>query len=201
MSCINVPPPLVSPVLDQKAVQDLQDLFNAELTWLEKCFPLARVGVMKTEKGVFKYPQVYAGNFFTKKAEYLDVRPDNNLKSYCFFESGEFSINREEEEADIPLSVIFWYNLPKLNGSKLYDYSRELAAHVLAVINESVYSGKISEISVEFNPENVFNKYSFLQEDTQYLMYPYGAFKISFNITTLIDDCTAFTDGVAGCEN
>jgi hypothetical protein len=58
MSCNNpVPPLIVSPVLQAKSVQDLQELFQTELTWIENIYAIARVGVTKIEGGgEFNYP-------------------------------------------------------------------------------------------------------------------------------------------------
>ena len=204
MSCINVPPLLVAPVLDQKAVQDIQSLLTTEATWIDKVFGITRVGVTKTVAGTsFKYPQVWAGNTSTNKAEYLDIRPDDSLSAYSFFEiDGEFEFGSEDDVV-FPISLIVWYNLPKLNGQKTYDYSRELAADILKILNTSVYAGKISKVTVDFITENIFSKYSLSQEETQYLMYPYGAFKISFNLLNYIQaDCfEEFVKGTPECEN
>lgn len=202
MSCLPTRPALLaSPILDQKAVQDLQVLLDNEIPWLDVIYPIARVGITKIEGGgTFNYPQVYSGS----GAEYLDIRPDDSLSAYSFFEVNEsFPVDADEDLTNYNLSLIVWFNLPKLNGSKGYDYSRELAGDILRVFNESLYSGKISGITLDFNPEDIFDKYSLQQEDTQFLMYPYGAFKINFNYEQLEDiDCfTVFATGSNGCEN
>ena len=203
MSCIDVPPLLGAPVLDQKAVQDLQELLVAEATWIEKVFAIARVGVSKVGDSVFRYPQVWKGNTVSNKAEYMDIRPDDTLKCYSFFEVDGQAEFGDDDEVTYPLSLIVWYNLAKLNGQNDYDYSRELAGHIMKVFDASIYKNKISGASIEFNPENIFSKYSMAQEDTQFLMYPYGAFKISFNFLNYVQvDCLPdFAAGTAGCEN
>ena len=175
----------------------------AEATWIEKVFAIARVGVSKLEGGgVFKYPQVWAGNTTTQKGEYLDIRPDDSLTAYSFFTVNGPAEFGADDEVTYPLSLIVWYNLPKLNGAKTYDYSRELAGHIAKIFDASVYKNKISGMSIDFNPENIFSDYSMSQEDTQFLMYPYGAFKISFNFLNYVEvDCfDNFTAGAEACE-
>lgn len=201
MSCLpSIPAQLSNPVLDQRAVQDIQNLFIDELDWLELCYPIARIGVTKTENNEsYKYPQVYSGS----GAEYYDVRPDKAVSSYCFFEVNEsIPVDTDEDLTRYNLSAIFWFNLPMLDGSKVYDFSRELAGHVLRIMEESLYSGKFSNIVAEFRPEEIFDKYSMSQEDTQMLMYPYGAFKITFDYEQLDEaGCfDVFVTGTSGCE-
>jgi len=202
MSCLPTRPALITnPILDQLAVQTLQEILDSEVPWLTVIYPIARVGVTKIEGGgTFNYPQVYSGS----GAEYLDVRPDDSVGAYSFFEvNGPGEAGLDEDLTNYNLSLIVWANLPRLNGSKNYDFSRELAGHILKAFNESLYSGKFSNIQVEFNPENVFEKYSMQEADTQFLMYPYCAFKITFDFEQLEEaDCfDVFVTGTNGCEN
>lgn len=203
MICTSVPAVLADPLLDAKAAQELQVLITTECTWIDKVFALARVGVTKLVSGAaFNYPQAWAANTTTKKSEYIDLRPDDSVNAYSFFESdGAFQF-LEDDQVQYPLSLVVWYNLPKLNGTKTYDYSRELAADILRVFDASVYKNKISDLEVNYIPSEIFSKYSMQQEDTQFLMYPYGAFKISFNYINYVElDCLpTFSAGTEACE-
>lgn len=180
-TCVPIPPQITNPTLEAEAVQKLQNLFTANLIWLENCYALVRTGFeAHQEEKKYKYPQIYAG-LSNKKAEYYDLRPNDQLKSYCFFEvEAPYEYNQEDQTAKYSLAAIFWYNLAKIDGRN-YDYSSELIAHVLKVIRGSEYLTKVIDIKVEKRPEEVFSKYSLNPlTDNQFLMYPYGAFKISF---------------------
>ena len=191
--CIPIPPQITSPMLEVKVVQDLQNLFSP-MSWLENAYALTKIGLEKTQEVTqFKYPQVYAGDT-AKKAEYYDLRPNDNLKSYCFFEiDAPLEYDQTQEQANYFLSVVFWFNLAKISG-RTYDYSSELVGHVLKILKESVYQAKISDIKVEKRPEEIFSKYSFNEQESQFLMYPYGAFKISFKVTDEADCNAIFTE-------
>jgi hypothetical protein len=201
MSCTNpVPAAIVNPVLQARVVQGLQTLFTAELAWIENVYAIARIGVTKTEAGEFNYPQIYSGT----GANYFDIRPDSSLDSYGFFEVNKaYDVDKDQDDVTYNLSFICWYNLPAMDGSKGYDYSPELIAHVLKVIRESDYNSNISNVSVDVNPENIFDKYSLDQATTQFLMYPYGAFKITFDYSDTVEvDCfDEFITATGGCEN
>ena len=199
MSCKNpVPSLLANPVLHAKSVQDLQILMQSELSWIENIYAIARIGITKTQSGTVSYPQVYSGT----NSKYYDIRPDSSLRAYSFFEvNNSFPVDKDQGEIIYNLSLICWYNMPKLNGEKSYDYSPELLADVLRVIRESNYNDKISNLIADVNPEDIFNKYSLSQEDTQYLMYPYGAFKLTFDYTDIVEVACfdTFATGGEGC--
>jgi len=190
--CIPIPPQITTPVLEAKVVQDLQNLFSP-ISWLENAYALTRIGIEKTEKvSEFKYPQIYSGDS-TKKSEYYDLRPNDKLKSYCFFEiDAPYEYDQTQELATYFLSVVFWFNLAKISGRN-YDYSSELVAHVLKILKASDYHAKLEDIKIEKRPDEIFAKYSMDEMESQFLMYPYGAFKISFKIT---DEADCFIDFV-----
>jgi len=199
MNCNPVPPPLSNPVLHAKAVQDLQTLFQTELAWIENVYPITRVGVTKVGTSNFNYPQVYSGT----GSKYFDVRPNSALSSYGFFEvNSSFSVDKDQDIETYNLSFIVWYNLPRMDGSKGYDYSSELIGHVLKVIRESSLNSAVGEITIDTNPEDIFDKYSMEQSETQFLMYPYGAFKLTFDYTLYEQaDCyEEFITATGGCE-
>jgi len=202
MSCLNpVPAQIASPVLQAKVAQQLQVLFTSELTWIENIYAIARVGVTKAQDGsTFNYPQIYSGTGMN----YFDIRPDSSLDSYSFFEVNDsYPVDKDQDIQTYNLSFICWYNLPRMDSSKGYDYSPELIAHVLKVIREGEYNSNVSNINVDVNPESIFDKYSMNQVDTQFLMYPYGAFKITFDYTdySQVDCFEAFVTASGGCEN
>jgi len=190
MSCATIPNRFTNPVLHAKIIQDFQERFDDQLQWLEKVYPLARVGETKKEDGsTFRYPQVYVND---GGRDYYDLRPDDNLSCFGFFEMNDaYPVNVDQSEVGFNISFIVWYNLKKLDNGKNYDYSAELLAHVLKVLeNYTEYSSSITDLEIEPRPEEVFSKYSFEQTDNQYLMYPFGAFKLSFTIADTINaDC------------
>lgn len=201
MTCLTVPPYFVSPQLDTKAVQELQQLFVTELSaWLQLCYPLTRVGKTKDADGnVYSYPQCYKNN---GSQDYYDIRPNDSLQSYGFFELND-KIVLDDDTMKYNLSFVCWYNLNTVDVSRTEDYTRELAKDVLRAINtDEVYKYSVNDIEIDFNPESIFDKYSFSPDDLGYLMYPYGAFKITFNVeANIVNDCTALTIvGGTGCS-
>ena len=183
-------PDFVDPILADKVVQNINDDFQVNLTWLAYRYPIVRVGVHEE----YTYPRVYANDGSNR---HYDIRPDEDAPSYSFFEQeGSYTINDEGEDADYSLSLVVWFRLDKVDSGKEYDYTSEL---ISAVLERLKFLGA-REIEVFTNPEDVFDKYSGLEQlQSQNLMQPNSGFKISFTIKG--DTCTeGFTDsGVDQC--
>lgn len=179
-----VPAYFNAPKLETAMIQKLQLHFDSGLGWLQRAYAEAKVGI-EAETGL-TYPQSYLNN---GTGEHINIRPDNEIQSYCFFEiDKEFEVNHNEDETKYFLSVVFWANLGLLDSTKEYDFTSELIKDV----TDSLKKFASNILQVETRPENIFNKYSQVtQEQKQLLMNPYSAFKISFEISdSYTDDCS-----------
>ena len=177
MNLPNVPPAITGARHDDYVVQVLQQYLAANLTWLERCYHIARVGVDSLDK--YTYPQIQDN---VNKGDCFNIRPDNKVKSYCFFEvENPYELNYYEGEATYNLSVVFWGNLRLIDNTKTYDYT----SHLIKQVTELLEKKMVDSLTVEENPERIFSKYSGLKQETnQYLMRKYTAFKITFSLTT-----------------
>lgn len=172
---------LDNPYYIYKAVQLIQQDFNTNITWLEnRCFGIALRGVNNENK---YYPQIYDPT----TGDNADIRPDVDVDSYAFFEADFIKLGDDSENGiydNVPLSVTFWGNLLKIDSTKKYDYTGELQQEVVNILEQSTGLREAAEnIEIFINPEDVYAKYSDLQEvNTQFLMRPYTYFKINFTL-------------------
>lgn len=174
MTCIIVPAPSGSSQLDVQIIELLQTTLSAT-PWLEKCFGKAEVAEHRID-GVQRYPRVYNN---TGSADYTDVRPDDALKAISFFEvNSPVQFLDENSRISVALSVVFWVHLGRIDPGRQYDYVSELAADVYGRLTNA-HRGAITISEIETRPEQVFTKYTFQISETQYLSYPFAAFKIS----------------------
>lgn len=169
----NRPPYITNPRYDDAVVQDIQKDFVAKLTWLTRCYPIARVGVDAASKET--YPQIQANN---STRESYNIRPDNKCAAYCFFEVEQpYEINFNSKEVKYYLSVIFWGDLSLIDNTKGYDFTSQLIQDV----SERLERRQCGDLRVEENPEKIFNKYSAMKQyATQHMMKKYTSFKITF---------------------
>lgn len=167
----------------------------ASLTWIEKIFGRAwkmyeqRDGMGNTmgmARG-YAFPAVFAGATGTP-SDYLNVLPNDNLRAMCFFaprdpattataipDSSESYEPNQYNEYTQPVSIIFWFNQDKLQPEVNYPITENLLAQVRALLRKVSYY-KIS--NVYYDPESVFSGYSLDYVDEQYLMFPFGGFRI-----------------------
>lgn len=168
-----------NPVQLDKAISLMQTQF-AGLSWLSKIFGRAWHGVEDREGKKYRFPQTYSG-----EKEYYNLFPNDNLQAYCYFLPED---PREIEDIEpgfgaygnfsTQLSIVFYFNLKRINSSKDYRFNEELLKAVM---------DKIRTISgyVWFSPERVYEKadsifsgFDHHEISTQLLEYPWGGFRI-----------------------
>lgn len=171
-------PTFVNPRLADKIVQNIRLDMRANLTFLEQDFPIATIGVAdETEKGL--YPQVDSN---VGDNVHHDIRPDGSVKSYLFFEVNGIDPDFEEDESTYSLSMVTWGQLDKIDNTKAYDFTSELIEEQLARLR----TFQAEDVELFTNPEDVFDKYPGLsQEKNQYLLRPFTAWKINFDVIDL----------------
>jgi hypothetical protein len=179
-----VPPYYTAPQLEDDIAQQIQLRFVSKLAWLQNAYHIVKTGVHANEK--YTYPLLYA-NDGTKK--YFDIRPDDRVASYSFFEIEKpTTIDSESREYTAHLSIVFWANLERVDPSKDYDFTGELVKDVINVL-EYFDAANVTE---DRRFERIFDKYTGLkQEDNkQHLMQRNTGFKITFEVTgSLTDTC------------
>lgn len=186
-----VPTYYTTPRVDYAVAQRIQLALDTNLGWLERCYHIARVGVDKEQKG--DYPQIYKNDGTN---ENFNIRPDNKIASYCFFEvDSPFKTDFENDTLTCYFSIVFWNNLKLIDVSKQYDYTSELVKDVI----DQLQIFQPENLEVETRPEKIFDKYSGLQQELkQHLMRQYSGFKISFETTQpYTDNC--FPDPIDSC--
>lgn len=166
-----------NPKMEAKIVQDLQIVLDT-VSWLDtdNNYPIAHIGTDKFEEKSVSFPRVYKND---NSVNYTDVRPNDNLTAFSFWEINEpYNYLRDEQDVEANLSLIIWFNLKLVDATKDYDYGAELRAEIVELLKDN---GIDSDMEIEIRPLEIFEKYSGLVEnDLKYLGYPYSAFKITF---------------------
>lgn len=171
----NVPAVNTYPQLADQAVANLQADFVANLAWLNKVFPLVHPAQDSNEQ---IFPSVYNNDGTIKN---IDIRPDKSVESYAFFELNSSPvIDFENFQATYNLGIVVWLDLRTCISSKSYDYTHELIQDVLARVNKQDVLGSPT---YSIQPEEIFKNYQGLQQrDKQFLMRPFSAFRIDFEM-------------------
>jgi len=154
------------PDLAEAKVQTLRQAFDTSLTWLDNSYPIVMIGVFEEET----IPLVYLSG-----EDSYDLRPNDTVDSYCFFEFYNYVPGDEGDMGVYNLGVVFWIDLSKLDTSKTQDYTWNLISHVLKVMEANGCGG------MQVSTDDVFDRYTF-DLDKQQLMRRYSGFKITFDM-------------------
>ena len=106
----------------EKYVQQMQVDIASNLTWLDYAFGLAHKEIINRDGVEIISPRVYQG----KNIDYMPListkGTNDFLKSYCFFDAGDIELifgeragNYKYARYKVPLAVIFWMNLDRIN--------------------------------------------------------------------------------------
>jgi hypothetical protein len=159
-------------------IQDIQ-IALGKLSWIEKSFGRAwQHQEIGTDGKTKKYPKCWDG------VDYTNVLPNDNFSAMSFIAAKaqeklpDFSTTTNGNPKTRDLSVIVWGNLKKIDPTKTYIFTETLKLDVekVLVANSTLISAYFDE-----KAEVVFQDYSLVDVDTQYLMYPY--FAMRFDIT------------------
>lgn len=176
-------------------IQELQEIFADSLTWLTKAFGRSWKQFRKNAEGkTYTFPGVYAG-----KSEYFDCLPNDTLGAYCFFSHKDKAVPAMQipgmggtdylpgthNEWQHKVDIIFWFNQQKTNPGVDYPVTENLLAEVRELLRGCPF---FTPTGVYYNADNIFDGYSLTHIEEQYLMHPFGGFRIEGFIQFLETD-------------
>ena len=163
-----------NPILYDKIAQELNVKLDV-LGYIDDLYGVAREGFEEEDT----FPEIYTNN--GSKIS-LRVMPATERSLSFFIVTGEMvEANGEEFNFDVPMALIVWFNLLKVNPLKLYDYTSEIIKDVYNVLD--TYG--CFDIGVDIN--DVFSPFTMLEKQiSSNLVRPYTGFKMTFNKTVSI---------------
>ena len=167
------------PTMYRAAVSEIAANFAANLTWLDKVYPLAEIGEKPKGNTKIRYPRVHLG-----ANNYADLFPEQkNGESYCFFElSGRPTYDTTEKTLSFPLRVTFWVKYDESCGAES-DPTHNLVQQILYLSDQNMSHFVDGTISATVNKEEVWSRYGYTFEELRQVEHPYTTFAIDFNIT------------------
>jgi hypothetical protein len=178
-----------SPKLFDRPIQDIQRSIAKKLLFMHhvfgRCERLAKVVDGRT---------VYSPNVYKGGDEYILLTPDNaDLGNYCFF-------IREEPETMVEnfgnhgrmratFSLVVWVDMRTIEDKdqrNVYDFELKVLD---AVASPGVLrSGGVTVNRVYHRAESVFDGFSLVEVDNQFLMSPFYGLRIKFELW-VDEDC------------
>ena len=138
-----------------------------------------------------KFPAYYNENKTTCSAsEYIDLVPNSNKRSIIYFENNGIKIspiNGNIIECVADVRLVCWANLKKINDTFINaDTLKLLVIQAMPVSLSNVFP--YSFIRIELTGEEtksvaLFSKYTYNEEEKQYLIYPFDYFALNYEIS------------------
>lgn len=153
-----------------------------DLSFVDKITGIVKPGQASIGGVVKTFPIAYNTDVTTcNDSELLDFVPDDRKISIIYFEDRGTSMTRMENQSvyfTSNFTLICWYNYKKLtppmtNPSLIVGNIIKYLPLVMG--NVSPLIGVVLSVTgQQDNTGGVFSKYSYIEEQTQYITYPYG---------------------------
>jgi len=141
-----------------------------------------------------------------KEGAYNDLTPNSQYKTVIYFEDGGITFVRAAgnfRHYRSRLRLVCWINVAKLNEDPCYtDIPCTASTNIIieiirAIPNFPVNFDPLMQVRFEVTDQvirdnSIFNKYTYNEKQTQYLMAPYDYFALTIETTFSI--CTVGTD-------
>ena len=139
---------------------------------------------------VKKYPvYINENKDVCDNSDYIALVPNSDKKSIIYFEENGIraeTINNNMIEVTASVKLIFWCNLPRINST--LKFAELLKLNIIKVIPDSIpnlfpYSFiRIAYTGEDVKSVSVFSKYTYNEEEKQYLIYPFDYFALNYDI-------------------
>lgn len=160
------------------AFLELQVILKGGLPWLKTAYGKAETKVFNDEKQKEVAPAIYSGG-----NDYQKLFPDEHLGNFSFFntvDGRETAFERQGSEGKADFSLIIWFDFKTVYPN---THEQRNVRHVIkqvtdllrksALVNSSIRIGKVFE-----EGKNIYKEYSDKEIETQFLMRPYGGFRL-----------------------
>lgn len=180
----------IAPVPDgavglDRVLGEIQQGLIGNLPWLDAAFGRAQRLVRNTPSGRrITTPNVYAGTK-GKVNDYLEVSPDAEIGNFSFFaieEPQDILPGVGQREFRIPFGLIVWFDCRRAFSSATNRNIEALKLDVLRVLSGrtgfALTQGHIEVTRIYEQAMNIYRGFSLDEVDNQFLMHPYGGFRI-----------------------
>ena len=169
----------------ERILQDLSEKINANCTFLSKPCGVARLQRERVEKKVKVYAVVPNLDPTTcNKQPYLAMLPCTQETAICYFEVLDNIVTKQDKkiyEATATVRLVGW-----INTKRFENYQQgSIEQAVIQQLNDKNIAGvnHIELTRLEPKTAQIFQKYTYDEAETQYLMHPFDFFSIVLKIT------------------
>lgn len=186
MSNVNNAPVIDNPVMLDKVLGEIQTGLVLTLPWLDVAFGKCQRLTRNIEGRRIVTPNVYCGGWNGHGPDdYIEVSPDSKIGNFSFFDIDDpqtIDVGPWARTVTAPFGLIVWFDLRRVYGVADNRNTEYLKAQVLRVLNGRdgwhLATGRITVARIYERAENIYRGYSLQEVDNQFLMHPFGGFRI-----------------------
>ena len=174
-------------VMLDRVIGEIQQGLITGVPWLDVAFGRAQ-RLVKTSPGGRRYtlPNVYAGGWNGHAPnDYVEVSPDAEIGNFSFFAIDDPQTVMPGvglKQIRSPFGLIVWFDCRRAFDRANYRNTEQLKADVLRVLTGrtgfALSSGHIEVTRIFEQAVNIYRGFSLDEVDNQFLMHPYGGFRI-----------------------
>lgn len=171
-----------APELLDKLFMEINDNIIAELGWLDNAFGRAE----RLVKFDSRDRRIYTPCWYYHDNNYVELTPTDQLGNFSFFWVDDPQETEGDPHRNIAImgeaSFIIWFDFRKVfNG---YNRNREqVKADILKAFNDmTLRHGHFTVRRVYELAENIYDGFSLEETDNQFLMSPYGGFRLTGDV-------------------
>lgn len=154
------------------------------LSWLTKYGPAQKL-TKEVDGRTYNYPGIYVGG--AGKGDYLDMLPDAHLATfggYSFWDLDEPIRKTEYGTHEIKAALVVWFDFRKIYPA---DWQGRSVWNVVHTVTNALSTGTGAasmgdEMAFYYSGESIYPRYSHREINRQFLMKPYGGFRIEGTI-------------------
>lgn len=169
-----------------KVIGEIQEGLVDGLSWLDVAFGRAQRITRMVEGRKYILPNVYCGGWKGHGPnDYIEVSPDAKIGNFSFFaveDPQALGVGPWARTITAPFGLVFWFDLRKAFNSATNRNTEYLKAQALHLLEGRdgwhLPGGRVTINRCFEQAENIYRGYSLNEIDNQYLMHPYGGFRL-----------------------
>lgn len=175
-------PTLLDPKLIDLALSEISTQLTTSLSWLNTAYGQAERRVF--EKGNKNY---IAPAFYSGGNDHTQLFPDEHLGCFSFFkvkDGSSLEADRINVVGSAEVSLIVWFKFKKVYPD---SHERKNTRHVIKEVIDVLRNNSFTHSSIKIQKvfeegQNIYDGYSDKEIETQFLMRPFGGFRIQMQL-------------------
>lgn len=179
-------PKIPNAIMLDKVLEGIQQGLVENISWLDVAFGRAQRLIKNVNGKKIITPNVYCGGWNGHgENDYIEVSPDSKIGNFSFFwidDPQTIDAGPWARTVKTPFSLIVWFDLRRVYNQAANRNTEYLKAQVLRILDGRggwhLTDGHILTTRIYEQNENIYRGFSLSEIDNQYLMHPYGGFRI-----------------------